>query len=930
MRKVIAIVILLLLGFTATDSGLGDRAFAQGEKDKFEGLLNKLLAPGPMAIGHENMEHKDCLKCHEAAGGIPNKNCIECHKKIGENIAAKVHFHGLMDGKNCIDCHKEHKGRTANISFFEFSKFDHERTGFKLDGQHAKQECTKCHTEVRKDKMSRKTEPQFWGKVGSCLACHKKDDIHFFERKFKGKECSTCHVTESWKKVEKFDHKVESGYALVGDHAQLKCNKCHVSEGKNNIRYQWPGLKTQKCLSCHKDQHGANFSPRFRGGECTQCHTQTEWKLTPFKHEVTGFVLQGKHAQIQCVDCHKSGNQGKALENFSFKGLQKTCSGCHGDFHGYGSEVADKISGSLQNCLTCHSDLSWKGDLKFDHGSQTRFPITGKHVKNTCFDCHKPKGGDALKTKPNTVRNYFFKTIPAKTCETCHKSHHPASFHKRFKNVPCQQCHTTEGWDVQNMQGQIASNPAFHSKTRFPLTGAHQKLPCKLCHVVNGQEKYKFPSQAKNFCVDCHATPHKNQFSDASLEKPCSACHTTIKFDPRPTFDHDTTSFRLLGKHKTVENCWKCHVPTKQNIPNLKVQKPAHQFKFNRTVDANLCANCHVSVHKKQFKEEYLKRSCAACHNPAGFDKLADFDHDKTDFKITGAHEKFASKCVECHKPTKDIILATKPPRPGKKFIFPFQEKGYCENCHANEHKSMFEPKFANKPCISCHTTQSFSGKKTFDHDLTDFELKGKHLQVKCAECHVPTKEKYTQGNKDFKGKYDFPDLVAKNCATCHKDPHNGGNGPTCSKCHNETGWKSAGDFHKEMELVGVHLLTDCKSCHAVGRTLKGSSQECSVCHIKEDNHNGQLPACGDCHLQNFWNQTKFDHNLTRYPLQGAHRVTECKACHNQGVYQGLPTDCRSCHYKDAAAVTAPVHGPRFFQCDRCHSTYSFPGAVIK
>ncbi|RZA22538.1 MAG: hypothetical protein EOP10_15175 [Proteobacteria bacterium] len=929
MRKIFAFWLLLLLAFLPSLYAQGD----ESKSEKFEGLLNKLLAPGPLVLGHENLEHKDCLKCHEVGGGVPNNKCMDCHKDISSHVDAKKHFHGLMNGKACIDCHKEHKGRNAIINAFDQKTFDHSRTGFILDGAHVRAECTSCHTEKRSEKITRKSDTQFFGKQGStCLSCHAKDDIHFFETpKFKGKDCGTCHVTEAWKNVEKFDHTRETGYALVGIHAEQSCKKCHVSEGKNNIKYSWPRLETQKCLSCHKDQHKTNFSPRFQGPQCLSCHNQRDFKQSLFKHDQTGFPLNGAHANAQCVDCHKSGNKGRPVKDFNFKGLQKTCSSCHVDFHGYGNEVLDKLSTPAKNCQTCHSEQDWKQPLKFDHSTQTRFPITGKHKQNNCFDCHKPKGGARLKATPNTLRQYFFKGIPQKTCESCHKSVHPPEFHKRFKNVPCQACHTPEGWNIQNTQGQIMGNPTFHDKTRFPLTGTHQKISCKSCHQVKGEEVYKFPSFEKKFCIDCHTSPHKQQFAPETNEKTCATCHTTVKFDPRPTFDHDTTGFKLVGQHKDVKSCWSCHVPTKQNIPFIKVAKPAHNFKFSREKDPNLCANCHTSVHKKQFKEEFVKKSCASCHTPAGFEKISEFNHDQTDFKITGAHKKFEKTCVDCHKPSKDIVLATKPPKRGKQFIFPGEQRGYCENCHVNEHKTMFDPKFATQPCTSCHTTAAFTPRKVFDHDATSFELKAKHLKVKCAACHTPTSEKFTGGSKGPKGKYDFPEMKVKDCATCHTDPHKGANGPKCSSCHTENGWKSVngGDFHKNMELVGVHLLTDCKSCHSAGRILRGTSQECSACHIKDDNHNGQLPRCGECHLQNFWTQTKFDHNLTRFPLQGAHRVTDCRSCHNQGVYQGLPTDCRSCHVRDAEAVATPDHKtPRRFQCERCHSTFNFGGAV--
>ncbi|RZA15518.1 MAG: hypothetical protein EOP10_26230, partial [Proteobacteria bacterium] len=269
MRKIFAFW-LFFLAFLPSLYAQGD----ESKTEKFEGLLNKLLAPGPLVLGHENLEHKDCLKCHEVGGGVPNNKCMDCHKDISSHVDAKKHFHGLMNGKACIDCHKEHKGRNAIINAFDQKTFDHSRTGFILDGAHVRAECTSCHTEKRSEKITRKNDTQFFGKQGStCLSCHAKDDIHFFETpKFKGKDCGTCHVTEAWKNVEKFDHTRETGYALVGIHAEQSCKKCHVSEGKNNIKYSWPRLETQKCLTCHKDQHKTNFSPRFQGGQCLSCH----------------------------------------------------------------------------------------------------------------------------------------------------------------------------------------------------------------------------------------------------------------------------------------------------------------------------------------------------------------------------------------------------------------------------------------------------------------------------------------------------------------------------------------------------------------------------------------------------------------------------------------------------------------------------------
>jgi len=257
-------------------------AFAQSQiklaEAKFEGLLNQLLAPGPLMIGHAKYEHADCLKCHEPAGGIPNSKCLDCHKEIKAHVELGNAFHGLMKAKPCIDCHKDHKGRSYDAVFVNQKTFDHSKTGFMLDGAHSKTDCAKCHTEKRLEKPIRQQEILYFGTTRSCNQCHKNDDIHFFKGKFKQKECEACHSTQDWKPAKDFDHKRQTSYELIGAHAKHKCEKCHARQGAGNARYDWP-LESKQCLSCHKDHHGDRLSPKFRNGKCGVCHGQDSWKF---------------------------------------------------------------------------------------------------------------------------------------------------------------------------------------------------------------------------------------------------------------------------------------------------------------------------------------------------------------------------------------------------------------------------------------------------------------------------------------------------------------------------------------------------------------------------------------------------------------------------------------------------------------------------
>lgn len=823
----------------------GPAIHAQKEKKSVEGLLNQLIAPGPLMEGHKDFEHKDCLKCHEPLGGVPNKKCLDCHKEIKSHIDIKKHFHGFNRNKDCIQCHKDHKGRNYNAVYVDQKNFDHKQTGFILDGAHASVKCAECHTDKRKEKPIRRNEIRYFGTKNSCNFCHAKDDVHYFKGSYAKKECSTCHSTVSWKDNLRFNHSRDTGYRLLGAHARMECKDCHAPSGPKSAKYQWPQLKSKACLSCHKDHHGSNLSLKYRNGQCSRCHTQERWSIEKFNHEVTGWPLQGAHQKTRCIECHdKTRNVQTKSAQFVWVGLKTECKSCHVDYHGF-SKQKSPLSKSpiIDQCSSCHNSISFKNQIRFDHDRNSRFMITGKHKKNACFDCHVTlRSRQAVKgAKPNEPRQYYWPALASKTCENCHKSAHSASFHRRFKGKTCDSCHNTSGWMNINSSpnSPLGRDSKFHDDTRFPLTGSHKKASCDSCHLVNGKSVYRFPNARKKFCI-----------------------------------------------------------------------------------------NCHDNVHKKQFSRKFSARSCNDCHTTVDFEKLKPFDHDQTSFRLTGNHVKIANKCEKCHVPTNEI-LPTKPPKKAGRYQFPGQRVGFCQNCHANQHRDMFSSKFYRQPCFKCHTTSGFDRLRSFNHDQTAYPLRGKHRDVKCRECHVPTRKRYKTEPFRRKGRYQFPGFERRQCITCHENIHKPSRGDNCKKCHTVYGWKNADGYHKDFTLVGAHLKLSCDNCHINDRMLKGSSEDCRACHIEEDVHNGQLNQCSDCHRQNFWQVTSFNHNTTRFPLIGSHRLVDCRSCHGQGVYQGLPQDCVSCHFQDAARVEQPLHSSaRFQQCENCHNTFIFSGAV--
>ncbi len=232
------------------------------QKKDVEGLLNKLLAPGPLMEGHKNLENANCADCHEPAGGVPDNRCLQCHDDIKKSIDRGKSYHARSSRQaNCIQCHKDHKGRKYNSVFVNQKTFDHNKTGFALTNAHAKPECVDCHTQKRTKKPIRKNEIRYFGNISQCKSCHTKDDKHYFVGKYKKKDCNSCHSTVAWDKVIKWEHNKETRHTLMGSHAKLSCQKCHVPTGKPPVKYKWPALKQKQCASCHSDYHGDNPKP---------------------------------------------------------------------------------------------------------------------------------------------------------------------------------------------------------------------------------------------------------------------------------------------------------------------------------------------------------------------------------------------------------------------------------------------------------------------------------------------------------------------------------------------------------------------------------------------------------------------------------------------------------------------------------------------
>ncbi len=609
------------------------------------------ISPGPLARPHQFLNgDTNCSSCHKFGGQAALK-CLECHTEIATRLNAHRGLHASYNippgaSQECARCHSDHNGEDFPLVKWDIKAFDHKQTGYVLEGKHLGLTCNRCHTPARilpQERPAIKVKDlsrTYLGLSPACATCHQ--DPHGGRL---GSTCQQCHNSEDWKSVSvgQFDH-AKTRYPLTGLHAQVACAKCHTPGQDGKPRYT--GLPFNQCTDCHSDPHHGSFAQG-----CQSCHNTAGWKKISlsavnqrFDHSKTKYPLQGKHASVDCAQCHAGGDFKKPL-------AFQQCMDCHKpDPHN--GQFARRSGGG--ECAGCHTVNGWKPSTftAKEHASSA-YPLQGGHARLQCEQCHIPKGKDTL-----------FK-IKFEHCTDCHADKHAAQFAAAPYFNACERCHNLETYKPSTF------TLARHKDTHFALTGGHIAVPCGDCHKESAELQRK-PSVIYHWqslsCTSCHADPHKGQFKERMLQPRtggtaagCEACHSTRSWKELSRFDHSKTSFPLLGSHRATA-CIDCHKP-----PNLETRLINVDFKTAPTI----CEDCHEGAHGKQFAKAGVTH-CVECHNSLKW-KPALFDHDqRTEFPLHGVHRNV--RCADCHKLTRLVA--------GKSVLFYKPTPKECAACH--------------------------------------------------------------------------------------------------------------------------------------------------------------------------------------------------------------------------------------------------------
>jgi len=496
------------------------------------------------------------------------------------------------------------------------------------------------------------------------------------------------------------------------------------------------------------------------------------WAVTASATQIERLLMPGEVAKAhakwedECSKCHDRTNKDRQTA---------LCIDCHKDI---GADLAKKrgFHGHALKpgaaCTACHTEHKGRAAdiVRFDRESfehtVTGFKLDGRHTTTPCDACH--------------VAGKKFREVLT-TCFDCHQKQ---DIHQGKLGKDCQNCHNTTSF---------AKTDFDHSKTHFPLKGAHARTACADCH--------RDPS-FKNTPLECVACHARDDAHKGTRGPKCGDCHNTEKWK-QSQFDHEKVGhFALNGAHAKI-TCDACH-----RSGDLKAKVP------------DKCAGCHAADdrHGGRFGDD-----CAQCHNEQKW-KDAKYDHEaKAHFALKGKHATI--DCHACH--TAKVGGPSKLPKD-------------CIGCHKTDdvhHGSM------GTQCVSCHVETGWKDKVRFDHDMTRFPLVGLHASVACEECHA---------NRVFRN--TARDCFSCHKAD---DVHKGNLGKECATCHNPNGWKFWQFDHgkaTKFALEGAHAKLDCERCHVKPADEVKLSRDCASCHARDDVHQGGFGHdCSRCHGSVTW-----------------------------------------------------------------------------
>ncbi|BBF92406.1 hypothetical protein BLTE_10910 [Blastochloris tepida] len=264
---------------------------------------------------------------------------------------------------------------------------------------------------------------------------------------------------------------------------------------------------------------------------CETCHARL---FDEFEETVMGRnIKSGKvtpQGKMECESCHGPGsghvNGGGGRETGHIRSFRKT-------------DPRFSVADANAACLTCHQ----KGEQTYWSGS------THENRDVACVDCHTVM----RKTSP---RFQLAKATVMDTCFQCHKDRRAQSLRTahmpvREGKITCADCHNPHGSATEAMlKGDTVNDTCYtcHAEKRGPFLFEHPPVRenCLNCHEPHGSMHDKLLVVARErLCQRCHTNPHNQAGLGVlgatvggmryAVGSSCQNCHTNIHGSNSPS-----------------------------------------------------------------------------------------------------------------------------------------------------------------------------------------------------------------------------------------------------------------------------------------------------------------------------------------------------------------------------------------------------------
>jgi hypothetical protein len=197
-----------------------------------------LVEPGRLSDSHSFLSGK-CETCHTPTKGIEATACAGCHAPAAAGLARQATaFHASI--QDCRGCHVEHAGAGRIV------RMDHAALLRGAPDHHRLDLSSRIAHDVAGYLGARRTDTSAVRAL-NCAGCHANQDRH---RQFFGKDCATCHATDTWR-IASFLHPSP---------ASKDCVQCHQAPASHYMGHfhmiSKPvagkhDAKVEQCYLCH-------------------------------------------------------------------------------------------------------------------------------------------------------------------------------------------------------------------------------------------------------------------------------------------------------------------------------------------------------------------------------------------------------------------------------------------------------------------------------------------------------------------------------------------------------------------------------------------------------------------------------------------------------------------------------------------------------